>query len=562
MRTTTIPPCLRAAFALAMFVGVFHGTPAIERVAGQGVTCAASTSSGDVIGARRGGMCAFIGIPYAAPPVGNLRWRPPQARTPWSPAVYDATAAVRQCPQLNLTTGAVQGMEDCLWLNVWTPSTAMGRRLPVVVWFHTGDFRAANANFPASDGARFAAERDAVVVAPNYRLGPLGYLAHGMLAGEDSNYPTSGNYGLADQRAALRWVRNNIAAFDGDPQNVTIAGTSAGGHSVSLHVVSPASRGLFHRAILQSGSASMRWVETAEAEAQGDRFAAAMGCSDRARAVPCMRAATLDQVMRALPAGQSQILEDGRTDWRPVVDGVEIPDQPRALYRRGQFSRVPIIVGVNGDEGWTYVDRSFPAGLDALQYERTVRSEFGMDADAVLRTYPMSGFPSPKDALARLTGDAEYVCEARRLARAMHYDGAPVYVYSFELGLTGIAGGRSLHGVESNFLFGNEFAVTPNLGITSPRAFTTADLVVYDAMSRYWRRFMATGDPNPAGVPVQWPPYRPGASDPPRDPSTSDRYFVFGERLKVSSYLRDQQCNFWESFFFRSLLGSEPAAAR
>jgi para-nitrobenzyl esterase len=533
-----------------------------DAVVAQSPSCLVSTANGAVQGERRGGACVYVGIPYAAPPVANLRWKPPQPRAPWAPLTYQANA-MRQCPQINLNTGAVQGMEDCLWLNVWTPATIpSGRQLPVLIWLHTGDFRAANSNFPASDGARFAEERNAVVVAPNYRLGPLGFLSHSALASEDPTYPTSGNYGFADQRAAFRWVRDNIAHFGGDPNLVTLAGTSAGAHSVSLHLTSPASRGLFHRAILQSGNASMRWPSTSEADDQGERFAAALGCTDRGRVLACLRAAPLDQMMGALPTGQAQILEDGRREWKPVVDGVEIPDQPRELYRGGRFSRIPIIIGVNGDEGWTYVDRSFPSGLDALQYERTVRVEFGMDADAVLRLYPATGFPTPKDALARLTGDVEYVCEARRIARATHHDGAPVYFYTFEMGLAGVATGRALHGLESNFLFGNPFAVTPNLGISAPRALTATDLVVFDAMSTYWRRFMETGDPNPRGAAVQWPPYRPGPFDPPVDPSRADRHFVFGERLGVSSHVRDSQCNFWEPFFFRSTLGTVPAAAR
>jgi para-nitrobenzyl esterase len=525
--------------------------------------CRVSTSSGEVQGAARAGICAYIGIPYAAPPAGALRWKPPQPRAPWAPGPLDVTAAVRQCVQLNLNTGVTQGNEDCLWLNVWAPVRQRGGRgWPVLVWLHTGNFQATSGNFAASDGARFAEERQAVVVAPNYRIGPLGFLAHDALAAEDPQYPSSGNYGIADQRAALQWVRRNIAAFGGDPDDVTLAGTSAGAVSTSVHLLSPGSRGLFHRAILQSGNFSTRQDSARESADQGAALAAALGCTDASRVLTCMRAATADQVTRALTLGQSQILEGDRVEWKPVIDGYELPDQPRELYRRGQFSRVPLIIGVNADEGWTYVDRSFPAGLDALQYERTVRSEFGMDADAVLRMYPAGAFATPKDALARLTGDAEYVCEARRIARVMHHDGAPVYFYSFEHGLGEIAGGRSLHGLESNFLFGNNFAVTPNLGINTPRPLAAADQVIFEAMSTMWRRFMDSGSPNRDQTSVEWPPYRPMAGESAVDPSRSDRYFVFGNRLGVAHYLRDAQCNFWESFYFRSLLGAVPAAAR
>jgi carboxylesterase type B len=184
-----------------------------------------------------------------------------------------------------------------------------------------------------------------------------------------------------------------------------------------------------------------------------------------------------------------------------------------------------------------------------------------MDADAILRVYPVGAFPTAKDAVARLAGDAEVVCEARRVARVLHHDGAPVYFYSFEYGLPGVGGGRAFHGLESNFLFGNNFAVNPNLGITAPRALSASDLVIYDTMSTFWRRFMDSGDPNPRGVPEQWPPYRPLGATGFRNDDT-DRHYVFADRLGIASHLRDSPCNFWEAFYFRSAFGAVPAVAR
>jgi para-nitrobenzyl esterase len=535
---------------VVLFAAAMAGIREVPLTA-QSNDCFIQTQSGAVHGSLRGGVCAYIGVPYAAAPTGDLRWRPPQPRAPWAPATYEANV-LRQCPQLNQATGATQGQEDCLFLNVWAPAAVRsGRGRSVLVWLHTGSFQAATANFAANDGVRFAETRDAIVVAPNYRLGPLGFLAHPALAAENPHYPASGNYGIADQRAALRWVRANIASFGGDPDNVTLAGTSAGAHSTSMHLVSPSSRGLFHRAILQSGNGTSRADTSLEAEDKGEAFAAAIGCTDPARVLSCLRTATFDRVLRALPVGQAQILEGGRVEWKPSVDGLEIPDQPRELYRRGLFARVPVVIGTQGDEGWAYVDRSFPAGLDANQYDRVVRTEFGMDANDILRLYPAAAFPTPKDALARLTGDVEYVCEARRIARVMHHDGAPVYLYSFEYSLAEIALGRAVHGLESNLLFGNNFAVTPNLGITAPRALNAADLLLFEVMSALWRYFMERGDPNPPGAPVRWPLYRPG-----------DNYFVLSDRLGAAMSLRDQQCNFWEPFFFRSVIGAVPAVAR
>ena len=549
-------PALRTFAALSVCV---LALPTLSHlpVSAQPASCVAATASGPVQGRVVGGACTYLGIPYAAPPVGVLRWRPPQPALPWGPNPYDATL-IRQCPQINMNTGALQGLEDCLTLNVWAPaSSPPARGLPVLVWLHTGGFQGATSNFAASDGRRFAEERNAIVVAPNYRLGPFGFLAHRALTTDSPDYRSSGNYGFADQRAALRWVRENIAAFGGDPTNVTLAGTSAGSTSAAMHLVSPASRGLFHRVIMQSAYALVRWDTLEGAEDQGASLAARLGCTNAATAASCLRSKDRDEVLTALPIGQAQFLEQsGRVDWGPVVDGLELPDQPRTLYRRGQFSRIPVVIGTNRDEGWTFVDRSFPAGLDAQRYQSVVRNEFAMDADAVLAAYPLSAFPTAKDALVQLTGDVDFVCDARRIARVMDHDGARVFVYSFDYPVNTVTPGRAFHGLESNLLFGNNF------GAPSNHVLTTPDLVVYDAMSVFWRRFMETGDPNARGVPVQWPPYRPGHFEEPVDASRSDRHFVFGDRLGVANYLRDSHCNFWEPFFLRSVRGAVPAAAR
>ena len=510
--------------------------------------CVASTPSGPVRGVLRGAGCTYLGIPYAAPPVGDLRWKPPQPKTPWAPAVLSATSAPPTCALIN-ATGQPSGSEDCLMLNVWAPLRPA--RAPVIVWFHTGGFQATSANFAASNGERFAQETNAIVVAPNYRLGPFGFLAHSALTLEDPAYKSSGNYGLLDQRAALVWVRDHIAAFGGDPGNVTIAGTSAGSQSVSLHLVAPASAGLFHRAIMQSGVTSARWTSAAEAEAQGEQFARALDCTDMRTAAACLRSKTRDQVLRALPLFQAQIVESNAVQWSPTVDGLEIPDQPRELYKRGRFNRVPLIIGVNRDEGWTFVDRSFPSGLDATQYEAVVRSEFGVDAPAVLGLYPATAFPSPKDALAQLTADAEYVCEARRVARLVSQARVDVYFYSFEHTIDAVTPGRAFHGLESNLLFGNNF------GAPSNHVLTTADLALFRAMSGYWRRFADTGNPNAPGDAVRWRLFR---FD--RYPILSDRYLVLDDVVSAANRLRDRQCTFWDRFYFRSLTADVPASAR
>jgi len=511
--------------------------------------CVVSTPSGVVRGVLRGTGCTYLGIPYATPPVGDLRWKPPQPKTPWAPAVQPATVAPPNCSLINPpTTGQPTGSEDCLMLNIWAPPRPA--QAPVIVWFHPGNFQAASANLAAANGERFAQERNAIVVAPNYRLGPFGFLAHSALTLEDPAYRSSGNYGLLDQRAALAWVRDHIAAFGGDPRNVTIVGASAGSQSVNFHLVSPASAGLFHKAIMQSGFVTARWTNAKEAESQGEQFARALQCTDARTVLACLRSKTRDQVLRALPLDQAQILETEAVQWSPIVDGLEIPDQPRDLYRRGRFVRVPLIVGVNRDEGWTFVDRSFPGSFDTAQYESTVRGEFGADAPAVLSLYPASAFPSPKDALSQLTGDAEFACEARRVARFMSQARVDVYFYSFEHIVDAVTPGRVIHGMETNLVFGNNFAAPAN------HVLTAADLALFRTMSGYWGRFADTGNPTAPGVP-RWPLFRVD-----RYPILSDRFVILDDTVTDANRFREHHCNFWDRFYFRSVIGTVPASAR
>jgi para-nitrobenzyl esterase len=331
--------------------------------------CLTATAAGDVQGADRGAVCSYLGVPYAAPPTGARRWTPPRPPDPWT-TPRNVTAPAAGCPATQLPAGTLAGAEDCLKMNIWTPNPAPDRLAPVLVWLHTGGFFGASSNFPSHNGERLAAERGVVVVAPNYRLGPLGFLAHPALGAEDPGHPASGNYGLMDQRAALAWVGENIAQFGGDPGNVTLAGTSAGADSVGLHLVSPGSLGLFHRAIVQSGSPTIRWPSRAEAESQGLEFASALGCIDPQSVPSCMRSKTFQQVLLALPQAAQQVTEPiGKTYWLPNVDGITIPDQPRSLFEQGAFQGVPTILGTNRDEGWgSFITRSFPSGVDAAQY--------------------------------------------------------------------------------------------------------------------------------------------------------------------------------------------------
>ena len=452
-----------AAAALTIAIASGAVISSSRESSSQAVSCLVTTTSGDVQGTDLGPSCAFLGIPFAAPPLGDLRWRPPQPATPWAPATLNATGGL-PCPNVNPPgTATTAGTEDCLKLNIWTPDPAPASPAPVIVWIHTGAFQAASANLPDSNGRKMAEQTGAIVVAANYRVGPFGFMGHRALTAEDPAYRSSGNYGFLDQRAALAWVRDHIAAFGGDPNNLAIAGQSAGGHSVSLHMVSPGSAGYFNRAIIQSSYASTRWPTLADAEALGDRLASTLGCTDPSQVLACLRSKTPAQVLLAFPNGQQEFAETPRVAWGPVVDGLDIPDQPRILYESGAFNHVPLIIGATRDEGWIYVDRSFPAGLTVEQYEAAVATEFGAtDAPAILAKYPVADFPSPKHALSQLTGDVEMVCEARRVARLVERTGTPVYLYSFEREADAVVLDLVIHGLDRNFVFGNNFGPPSN----------------------------------------------------------------------------------------------------
>jgi para-nitrobenzyl esterase len=539
----------RLQLSVLMVAAVLGAMFSVHRVQAQIASCYVTTSEGDLQGSHIGGACAFLGIPFGASTAGSFRWKPPQPAVAWAPAVLTATAA-SMCPSIN-NAGQLVGSEDCLKLNVWTPDALPAGRAPVIVWFHTGGFTSTSANFAAANGRRFAEATGAIVVAPNYRLGPFGFLAHSGLTAEDGAHPSSGNYGLLDQRAALEWVRNHIAAFGGDPDNVTIAGTSAGSLSVSLHLVSPGSAGLFHRAIMESGFAAFRWRSTAEAEAQGNAFAAAVSCTDAATVLGCMRGKSRDDVLRALPIHMDQVVESGNVQWGPVVDHLEIPDEPRFLYETGAFSRVPVILGTNRDEGWPFVDRSFPGGLSAEQYEARVNAEFGADAGNVLQLYRAADFASPKEALARLVGDVEYVCGARRLGRAIERTKTPVYQYSFEYEVGPVAQNHVIHGLESNFVFGNNF------GAPSNYVLSTADVAFFRVIAGYWSRFASTGNPNIDDDTVaHWPAMR----SPEGNGRGSDKYLVLDGTPHEDLRLRERGCDFWEPYDLRSITGTRAAS--
>jgi len=576
---------VRFATAALVIAAVFGGLLLTSRDATtQATSCFVTTFQGNVQGVDLGASCGFLGIPFAAPPIGNLRWKPPQPAAPWAPATLNAIVAATPCAVVNPPAStSTAGSENCLRVNIWTPDPVPVSPAPVIVWIHTGAFQAASASLADSNPQKLVERTGAIVVAANYRHGPFGFLAHPALTAETPGYPSSGNYGLLDQRAALAWVRDHIAAFGGDPHNVTIAGQSAGGHSVSFHLVSPGSAGYFHRAIMQSGFASSKQPTLADAESTGSGFAARVGCTDPAQVLACIRAKTTAEVLLGFGNGQQEFVEHGRVAWGPVVDGVDLPDQPRVLYEHGRFNHVPVILGTTRDEGWIYADRSFPAGLTAAQYEAAVETEFGADAPAILAQYPAAGFSSPKLALTSLTGDFEGVCEARRVGRAIAHTRTPVYLYSFAReapAVVPVAAGvpnQVIHGLDRNFVFGNNFGPPSNYVLNAD------DLALFGSIADYWTNFAASGNPNRSRrdrreLPrdrhhrddgddgddddgddsggVRWPAFKPshGKGD------GAEKHLVLDVPVRTDKRLREHACDFWEPFFLGSLVGSIPAS--
>ena len=545
----------RSMLRLVAAAGIIAAFPLFTRdTRATAVTCLVPTTNGPVQGLDVGPSCSFLGIPYAAPPTAALRWKPPVAPAAWtSPLSVTGTPAPQNCPNVN--AGPPAGNENCLTLNVWVRNPRPLTPAPVMIWLHTGGFVASSASFVNHIGRRFAEETGVIVVAPNYRLGPLGFLVHSALALENPAHAASGNYGLMDQRFAMQWVQNNIAEFGGDPNNVTIAGTSAGGDSVGLHLVSPASAGLFHRAIVQSGTPTIRWPTHAEATTQGDAFGTALGCTTPATVLSCLRGKTFQQVLQALPLGSQEVLEPATTRafWLPVVDGIELPEQPRYLFELGQFHQVPLIVGYTRDEGaGAFLTRSFGTGVTLAQYESWLGTEFGPLAASVEGQYPSAGFPLPTDALARVVGDGQFVCEGRRLARTFSALRVPAFVYSYEYEIDDVARDRVTHGVEGNILFGNGY--TP---LQFPvHALTSEDLALHSQMAGYWARFAATGNPNvDDDTVVHWQVFR----EPVGNGRGANRHLVLDSVIRSDKRLRESACDFWEPYFLRTMMGGVPA---
>lgn len=475
---------------------------AVSATPGQGTGPIAETASGRLEGSVEGPLHVFKGIPFAAPPVGTLRWQAPAPVQSWQ-GVKDATRFGAACIQPSNRVQSIYAQdigptsEDCLTLNVWAPIDASNA--PVLVWIHGGALRTGASKEPFYDGARLA-QRGIVVVSVNYRLGVLGYLAHPELSAESAQ-GVSGNYGLLDQIAALEWVKANIARLGGDPSNVTVAGESAGALSVMYLMAAPPARGLFHKAILQS--AYMISTPALTESVHGEPAAEDVGKSI---------AAKLDAPdIAALRAMGGQEVSDtaavaGFAPWA-TIDGQVLTQQLVETYGQGDQAAVPILVGFNSGEIRSLRILAPPVPASAADYEATIRKRYFDLADDFLHQYPGSDL---QESILANTRDALYGWTSERMARNQTAIGQPAYLYFFDHGYPA-ADEANLHGFHASeipYVFGT-FDATPPRWPKNPD--TPAERRFSDAMIGYWTSFARTGVPSAADAPA-WPAYGTAAS--------------------------------------------------
>jgi para-nitrobenzyl esterase len=483
----------------------------------------APTDKGLVRGTATASMRSFKGIPYAAAPVGALRWRAPQPHARWA-GIRDASRFGAHCAQNGGAFGLASTSEDCLFLNVYSPARfgLPTRAAPVMVWIHGGALVTGLSD--SYDPTRLVAQ-GTVVVTINYRLGALGFLAHPALSAEQPD-GASGDYGLMDQQAALRWVQRNIGAFGGARRNVTIFGESAGGLSVHSQLVSPGAAGLFGKAIVESGAYSLDQASLATAQTAGASFATASGCADQTASC-----------LRNLPV--STILARQSTNITPNVDGRVLPRTVRAAFTSGQFNRVPVVEGSNHDEWRLFValtEVTTGTPLTAAGYVPAIQSTLGVPAAtaaALAAAYPLSAFPSPSLALSALGTDAIFACNARLSARLLSQF-VPTFQYEFDdpdapmLFLPPVSFPTgAYHAAELQYVFPEASSRLTGDQVTLSRA------MVFN-----WAKFARTGDPGLPG-PSSWPRYS----------AAADSYQALRPhgRGAATGFAADHRCAVWGS---------------
>ena len=517
-------------------VFVFLGGADSSLVEGQPADAVVAVEGGRLAGAPSplgDDVVAYRGVPFAAPPVGALRWRPPQSAPAWD-GVRDATEAGPACVQRAIPAevgrfynpGVDRMSEDCLYLNIWTAAQSE-ERAPVLVWIHGGGLAIGNGADITYDGTRLA-RRGVVLVTINYRLGAFGYLAHPLLSAE-SEHGASGNYGTLDQVAALRWIQRNIAAFGGDPSRVTIFGESAGSWSVNHLMATPLARGLFYAAIGESGGgfgSRGRAEPKDEIESAGERFVEALLGEGVTPSLDALRAASAEAVQAVAP----ELVRSTAT-----VDGWVFPDTVYNIFAAGAQHDVPVIVGSNADEMSIL---GGAAGAETLeQYHESIRDEYGEHAAAFLEAFPAATDEEARQARMASGTDATFGWEMRTWARMMETVSSPAYLYFFSRVPPAPDAERygAYHTAEIAYVFDN-FGVSPHP--YANRDYTDTDRRLSDILASYWVNMAATGNPNAEGLP-EWPAYDSGA----------DAALHIGDTIAVERGIRKDRLDFFDRYY-------------
>ncbi|MDO9323356.1 MAG: carboxylesterase family protein [Methanoregula sp.] len=455
---------------------------------GVNISVVVKTDAGTVSGMQQDGFRVYHGIPFAAPPTGDLRWRPPAPVKPWE-SVKETKAYSATCPQPG-SPAPLNMSEDCLYLNVWTPARSADEKLPVMVFFYGGAFMDVAGSMPLYNGTTLA-QKGVIVVTPNYRVGALGFLAHPQLDNE-STHNASGNYGILDQQAALKWVKQNIGQFGGDPSRVTIFGQSAGAESVLVHLASPTSTGLYQQAIVESGPF---WAHgaiidathpKAYAEQFGVEYATSLGYSGT-DAIARMRLLSPQALINATPSPSPGFWATHTVKFEPTIDGWILPDTLENLYLLHKENPVALMIGNNANDGTTL---SANANMTVPEYVSFIQGRFGKDADRVLAKYPASSSAEAQLRLEEIMTDYDFIDSVKYVAGSMGDIRPDTYMYRYSYILPGQPDG-AFHGSETLLLFGVPVASDP---------------VVASNVVDLWTRFAKTGNPN-GGMNITWPNY-------------------------------------------------------
>jgi para-nitrobenzyl esterase len=495
----------------------------------QGLLAGTSGSSADIR--------VYRGIPFALPPVGDLRWKAPQAAASWQgtrqaaefsnacwQTPYPAAAAIYQAKLPRLS-------EDCLYLNIWTPAKSAKDRLPVMVWIHGGGFTRGFSGTSSYNG-EVLARKGAIIVTINYRLGVFGFFAHPELSTE-SGHHASGNYALLDQIAALQWVQKNIAAFGGDPNRVTIFGESAGSWAVNALMASPLAKGLFQRAIGESGGLFSPMKTLAEAEKEGEKLASILtqipAADGKVEGGQSVAPPSTLKALRAKPAEELLKAADSETV-RTIVDGRVLPQDVATIFTQGKQNDVPLIVGYNADEGTALAPQG--ANMKALMFIGGVHQRYGSQADALLKVYPAGSDEQAVSSFYSAYRDQVFGWEMRTWARIATKTGhQPAYMYYFSRRPPGPQSARlrAFHASEIAYVFGT---------FIWPFPWEDTDKKLSDAITGYWVNFAANGNPN-GGSLTKWPAYN----------AKDDQALEFGDQITVRSEVNKAGLDFFDGYY-------------